>query len=198
MGIFDWLRSRHSKCNDNLGRLISQFVLERGSKPEENKIDFWHDAICAYLFTVAWEAFAGFSGSIKSPEHLQSEIRKLITDIADDAQYWINDLMEEAIRRPNGRFGINFERNPNIIIDRLTIHFNTAFRAIDERGYIFPVARSHSCWAILAKCAEELVEDGNLEMSIEEAGEYVKTTFIKCENLASEIAQLFHKRRKRR
>lgn len=195
MSLFDWFGRSRSRDSDSLGQLVSLFVLERANKPRVQDIDLWSEATYASLFSVAWEVIFCNSSALQSSDSLKSEIDTLVADTANHAQHWINEFLEEAAKQKFGALPIKFDEGTDMIRYRMTLYFNAALNALDERGCGLSAARSSSCWAILTKCAEELMLHGDLNqhMSPEVAAKYVRHAFEKCDSLAKEVSELLAK-----
>ena len=190
--------------NENLGRIVSQFVEKRIiGGPQREQSDLWSEGVYVALFSVAFEIVTRSKSAKGSQEDLQRETKAIIEGTCAHAAPWVDARLAEDTQQS---IGVRVEVDDAPLMRyRMLMYFNVAYSAMADRGYEADVARSHACFAILSQVVSELMkrystidettmkkyrEIGLMPPSEEEARCFMRKAFEACQSMSREIAKL--------
>lgn len=195
--------SAFPNMNEDLGRVVSQFVEKRVDEPEPRETDLWCEAVYAALFSVAFEIVTRLKSAKGSQEDLERETKAIIEGTCAHAAPWVNARLAEDIQQSIG-VRVQYD-DASLIRYRMLMYFNVAYNAMAERDYEKGVARSHACWAILSEAVSQLMkqygemdkstitkyrEIGLMPPSEEEAISFVRKAWESSESMSREIGEV--------
>ncbi len=143
--------------------LISEFVKERVDSPQPKEIEIWSQLVYAGLFSAGFVVWLKVKKNFLSPNKLNQHLNKFISEIAENADGWINRKIKDALR--NNYSNINVDGKPEIRF-HLGAMFNEAICVMCDRNFKPEVARSHACFVHLSKNLQRLALTGKLEFDV--------------------------------
>ena len=180
---------------DDLGELVSAFVEEQVGGPASGEGDLWFEAVCASLFSVAFDVLVHLKDITESPERLQETARSLVEAVTTHAAAWVNGRLGDE-SPPSGQPPIVFEMSP-LMRNRLVVYFNEAIVAMADRGFGIDAARSHACFGGLQRAVAALAVKG-LSIGPGEMSDFVKEVMEGCDSMSEEVVAALERKRKPR
>lgn len=166
---------------ENLGTLVSKFVLERVDSPSPDEIEIWSQLVYTALFSSGFVVWLPIAKKCSSENTITNELNILIGEIAKDANVWINSKIREALKISD--FKIMTDLVPEIKF-HLKAMFTEAIGVIAERKYTLELARSHSCFVHLKANLEQIAMTAKIPINIQHV---LKQGLAGCDSMAEEI-----------
>ena len=116
---------------------------------------------CA-LFSAGFVIWLQTAKKYASKDELTFRLNRLIDDIAENAEVWIEAKIQKALQIAESNIKIH---SAVVIKFHLSAMFNEAIMMITERKFEPEAARSHACYIHLSKNLQRLALMGELPMS---------------------------------
>ena len=84
--------------------LISEFVKEQVDSPQPKEIEIWSQLVYAGLFSAGFVVWLKVKKNFLSPNKLNQHLNKFISEIAENADGWINRKIKDALARSHACF----------------------------------------------------------------------------------------------
>jgi hypothetical protein len=178
--------------NENLGRIVSEFVEKRVAGPQSKEVDLWCEAVYASLFGAAFEIVTRLDSAKGSLENLERETKAIIEGTCAHAAPWVNARLAEDTRQSVG-VRVEWDLAPEMR-NRVLQYFSVAYGAMADRGYKAEVARSHACFVILQTVLTQLGQQGL--MGPDQTSGVHKKIFEGCESMSREMGERLDRYRK--
>jgi hypothetical protein len=150
--------------NDELGQIVSQFVAKRIDTPHPEEVEVWTQLVYAALFSSGFVAWLQTAKACSSEDEMKTQLNRLISEIAKDADVWIGDKIREVLRIPYSNIRINS-------VDEIRFHlgamFSEAIEVMTERKFEPEAARSHACFVHLSKNLRKLALTGKAAIDVQ-------------------------------
>jgi hypothetical protein len=150
--------------NEELGQIVSQFVAKRIDTPHPEEVEVWIQLVYADLFSSGFVAWLPAAKACSSGEETKTQLNRLISEIAKDAEIWIRDKIKEVLRIRHSNIRVNSVDEIRFYLGAM---FSEAIAGMTERKFEPETARSHACFVHLSENLRRLALTGKAAIDVQ-------------------------------